>query len=217
MLECATSFATSFAQSKNWIGNKYQLCWHWPWEVVSVESVHLRFISVANASGECWKYDIEMVKCKRSNILIQLFNYVESKQHWQWPVGTDPGIEKRSFIESAHLSIPIWRQCWTPTPRWAILWTIWNLSGQLSARAIWTFWYGPGIWLPGGKRCLTYCCRYDDDASSDIAAQKFGMGEELWEETYGTPYRPNCILLKEPLWACKIWAKLWKRLIMGEQ
>ena len=133
MLECATSFATSFAQSKNWIGNKYELCWHWPWEVVSVESVHLRFISVANASGECWKYDIQMVKCKRSNILIQLFNYVESKQHWQWPVGTDPGIEKRSFIESAHLSIPIWRQCWTPTPRWAILWTIWNLPGHLSS------------------------------------------------------------------------------------
>ena len=26
----------------------------------------------------------------------------------------------------------------------------------------------------GGKRCLTYCCRYDD-ASSDIASQKFIM------------------------------------------
>ena len=84
------------------------------------------------ASGE-WKYDIQMLKCKRSNIVIQLFKYFESKQHWQWPVGTDPGIEKRSFIESAHLSIPIWRQCWTPTPRWAILWTIWNLPGHLSS------------------------------------------------------------------------------------
>ena len=32
----------------------------------------------------------------------------------------------------------------------------------------------------GGKRCLTYCCRYDD-ASSDIASQKFDNHD--WDKT----------------------------------
>ena len=133
MLECATSFATSFAQSKNWIGNKYEALLTLTLRGGQLEiCASAIYICGCGASGE-WKYDIQMVKCKRSNIVIQLFKYFESKQHWQWPVGTDPGIEKRSFIESAHLSIPIWRQCWTPTPRWAILWTIWNLSGHLSS------------------------------------------------------------------------------------
>ena len=124
-----------------------------------------------------------MLQCKRSNILIQLFEYFESKQHWQWPVGTDPGIEKRSFIESAHLSIRIWRQCWTPTPRWAILWTIWNLPGHLSSDLdilVWTrnlaaWWQEVFDLLLPLWRCFKWYC------GTKVWHEQRTLGRNLWD------------------------------------